>query len=64
MQAGSLYYKAHGVVMEGRCSDGLIGLERCFADPNLYRKSAGDWLGDGEWIDIGVFVDNCLCLAS
>ena len=53
--SGNLYYKEHGAVMKDK-----IQCEQCTADPNLYRK---EW-EDGEWIDIGVFVDNTLMLPS
>jgi hypothetical protein len=54
-QAGNLYYKEHAQVFTKS-----IGLERCPADPNLYRKC---W-DDGSFLYIGVLVDNSLILPS
>ena len=54
-QAGNLYYKEHSHVLMDK-----IKLERCKADPNLYKKT---W-PDGNFIFIGVLVDNCLILPS
>jgi hypothetical protein len=54
-QAGNLYYKEHAQVFTEK-----IGLERCPADPNLYRKC---W-DDGSFLYIGVLVDNSLILPS
>ena len=53
--SGNLYYKEHGTIVKDK-----IGCAQCTADPNLYRK---EW-DDGEWIDVGVFVDNALLLPS
>ena len=53
--SGNLYYKEHGTVVKDK-----IGCAQCTADPNLYRK---EW-DDGEWIDVGIFVDNALLLPS
>ena len=53
--SGNLYYKEHGAVVKDK-----INCTQCTADPNLYRKT---W-DDGEWIDVGIFVDNALLLPS
>ena len=54
-QAGNLYYKEHA-----QCFTEKIGLERCRADPNLYRRR---W-DDGSFLYVGVLVDNSLILPS
>ena len=53
-QAGNLYYKEHST-----CFTEKLKLERCKADPNLYRK-----ITPNGYIYIGVLVDNCLILPS
>ena len=53
-QAGHLFYKKNAAVMTS------MGFKRCDADPCLWYSD----MGNGEWIYIGVFVDDLLCLPS
>ena len=53
-QAGHLFYK--------KCADALksLGAERCEYDPCLYKIK----YDDGEWVMIGIFVDDLLLIPS